>query len=357
MNRWFVSLAIALVLIVSPMFAATATINLPQTGQTTSYAAGDDGDIRAGVAWPAPRFTANGNGTVTDRLTGLMWTSNANMAGGKVTWQEALDLVASLNRGALKNYGHTDWRLPSVNELESLLNTEHSVAATWLNKQGATGVQPYYYWSSTSYASRASFAWVVGMGNGLVFYDDKIFKNAFFWPVCTATGASGNPVIAQTGQTTSYAPGDDGALKAGTAWPAPRFTDKANGTVTDNLTTLMWTKDASTPLVGACPGGIKTWQEALDYVKCLNTGNYLGYNNWRLPNTRELNSLIDRAKAWPLALPAGHPFINVQAHYYWTSNTYNLYNPYAGIVLLASGSIDYTNKTYQLFVWPVRTGQ
>ncbi|KJU83570.1 protein containing DUF1566 [Candidatus Magnetobacterium bavaricum] len=261
-------LSIVLALIVLPMAAATAgAVNLPQTGQTTSYAAGDDGAVKAGAAWPTPRFKDNGNDTITDRLTGLMWTSNANAAGGKVTWQEALNLVDSLNKSASKNY--TNWRLPNVNELESLINAEHSIAANWLNKQGFKDVQPYYYWSSTSYVARTSFAWVVGMGNGIVFYDDKIFKNAFFWPVRTADAAAvaGLP---QTGQTTSLAPGDDGAIKAGAAWPTPRFKDNGNGTITDNLTTLVWTKDASTPIVGTCTGGIKNWQEALDYVRCLN---------------------------------------------------------------------------------------
>ncbi len=352
--------AILLALIVLSMVTtfAAATITLPQTGQTTSYVDGDGGAIRAGVAWPTPRFKDNGNGTVTDKLTGLMWMSNANMAGGKVTWQEALNLVDSLNKGAARSY--TNWRLPNVNELTSLLNTEHSLAANWLNTQGFKGVQPYYYWSSTSYAPRTSFAWVVGMGNGIVFYDDKIFKNAFFWPVRTAAVLDNppyNPIVAQTGQTTSYAPGDDGALKSGAAWPTPRFKDNGNGTITDNLTALMWVKDASTPLVGTCTGGIKAWQEALDYVRCLNAGNYLGYNNWRLPNSRELVSLIDRSMAWPLALPQGHPFTSVQSQYYWTADTYSIYNPYACVVLLASGAVDYTNKTYQYFVWPVRTEQ
>ena len=56
---------------------------IAKTGQTTSYATGDDGDLQNGVALPAwyPRFTDNGDGTVTDNLTGLMWAKNANMAG------------------------------------------------------------------------------------------------------------------------------------------------------------------------------------------------------------------------------------------------------------------------------------
>ena len=59
-----------------------------KTGQTTSYATGDDGDLEKGLAWPNPRFTDNEDGTVTDNLTGLIWLKNANW-----TWQH---YVASL---------------------------------------------------------------------------------------------------------------------------------------------------------------------------------------------------------------------------------------------------------------------
>jgi len=58
-----------------------------------------------------------------------------------------------------------------------------------------------------------------------------------------------------------------------------RFTDNGDGTITDNRTRLMWTKDAGTPTVGSCAGGIKTWQGALDYVTCLNGINHLGHSD------------------------------------------------------------------------------
>jgi len=57
---------------------------VPKTGQTTSYATGDDGDLEKGVAWPDPRFMDNGNGTVTDNLTGLIWLKNANCFGAEI---------------------------------------------------------------------------------------------------------------------------------------------------------------------------------------------------------------------------------------------------------------------------------
>ncbi|MCX6791855.1 MAG: DUF1566 domain-containing protein, partial [Candidatus Gottesmanbacteria bacterium] len=108
--------------------------------------------------------------------------------------------------------------------------------------------------------------------------------------------------IWKTGQTTSYKTGDDGDLERGVAWPSPRFTDHGN-TVTDNLTGLMWIRNAN------LPGVYKTWQQALDYVKGMNAGTYdenFGYTDWRLPNRKELHSLTDYSRYNP-AIPSGHP--------------------------------------------------
>jgi hypothetical protein len=58
---------------------------VPKTGQTTSYALGDDGDLQMGIAWPEPRFTDNEDGTVTDNLNGLMWTKDAQQIPGRMT--------------------------------------------------------------------------------------------------------------------------------------------------------------------------------------------------------------------------------------------------------------------------------
>src|SRR4051794_35859814 len=74
-------------LVAPPALAQRARV--PQTGQTTSYAPGDDGAIEAGVAWPIPRFTNCGDGTVRDNLTGLIWLKNANCFGA-LQWAQAL---------------------------------------------------------------------------------------------------------------------------------------------------------------------------------------------------------------------------------------------------------------------------
>jgi len=84
---------------------STAIAPAPKTGVTTSYAAGDDGALKKGVAWPNPRFTDNSNGTVTDNLTGLVWLKNANCPGPSTScsWTGAFANVASLNSTGTMN--------------------------------------------------------------------------------------------------------------------------------------------------------------------------------------------------------------------------------------------------------------
>ena len=160
--------------------------------------------------------------------------------------------------------------------------------------------------------------------------------------------------VPKSGQTTSYVAGDDGDLEKGVAWPGTRFTDNGNGTVTDNLTGLIWLKNAN------C-GGAMTWAAALTYCNTLSTGS-CGLSDgstagqWRLPNRRELLSLIDDEKLNP-ALPSGHPFTNVGSNYYWSSATYAGATDYAWYVHLGEGFVEYSNKAAKYSVWPVRGGQ
>ncbi|MBF0608747.1 MAG: DUF1566 domain-containing protein [Candidatus Magnetobacterium sp. LHC-1] len=340
--------------------AHAGTINLPQTGQSTTYATGDDGALQKGVAWPNPRFTDNHDQTMTDILTGLVWAKDAGTptvdtcTGGSMQWQAALDYVACLN--AANYLGYSDWRLPNINELESVTNMGEADSAAWLNSQGVANVQSAYYWSSTSNAVNVSEAWRVGMDNGLVYAYNKSDVN-YVWPVRSGqSGAFDNAAVWSTGQSTSYATGDDGKLQNGVPWPNPRFTDNGNQTVTDNLTGLIWATDAATPTVNNCTGGGLQWQAALDYVACINAANYLGYNNWRLPNRKELLSLIDRERHNP-PLQTGHPFANVQSYEYWSSTSHAYKESHAWAASMDGGYIYAFGKSYGYHVWPVRSGQ
>ena len=160
--------------------------------------------------------------------------------------------------------------------------------------------------------------------------------------------------VFKTGQTTSFATGDDGDFQAGTPVPSPRFTDNGDGTITDNLTGLTWLKNAS------CLGQ-QTWANALaaanaladSNVACsLEDGSVAG--DWRLPNRNELTSLLDLGTFDP-ALPAGHPFMNV-ADFYWSSTTVAVETIAAWNVFFNFGSVGISDKANRVFVTAVRGG-
>ena len=359
MKKIFVLGIIALSLITVSLTAFASTIQLPQTGQKTCYdssgnvincaGTGQDGEIQAGVARPNQRFIDNTDSTITDQLTGLMWTKDANLPGGTRTWYQALDYVAGMNAGTYQNFGYTDWRLPNFNELESLINESERSPGTWLRNQGFINVLSEDYWSSTTTALNSSRAWFVNMTVGtMTNYDKSSSDYTYVWPVRAGEGGTVN--LPRTGQNTRYYSGDDGDLKKGVTWPNPRFTDHGNDTITDNLTGLMWTKNAN------LPGGTMSWQQAVDYVKTAHVG---GYTDWRLPNMKELRSMSNYSQYNP-ALPLGHPFINVQNAYYFSSTTFPYFPIYAWFIYINVGGTNYINKSdysYYSYVWPVRAGQ
>jgi len=156
----------------------------------------------------------------------------------------------------------------------------------------------------------------------------------------------------KTGQTNTYAVGDDGTNQIGLAWPNPRFSPVAtNGAATnqirDNLTGLIWARNANM-------FGVINWGAAV--TNC-NDLIYGGTNDWRLPNWQELRSLIDASKCSP-ALPAEHPFAGVQSStFYWSSSTRADGTDLAWNVHLYDGRVNYIAKVTAYYVWPVRGGQ
>jgi hypothetical protein len=162
-----------------------------------------------------------------------------------------------------------------------------------------------------------------------------------------AGGSTYSAAVPKTGQTTTYATGDDGTYQKGVTCPSPRFTVQADtNCVTDNLTGLVWARNANL-------GDVMTWAAAITYCEGLTYG---GTNDWRLPNDKELYSLIDRGAFTP-PLPSGHPFADVQAGNYWSSSTDAGYSDHAWVVVLYDGGVYAGNKTYSGYVWPVRGGQ
>ena len=173
------------------IFGITGTVyaaSVPKTGLTTSFQAGDDGDLQKGVAWPNPRFTVgtgvDGTNCVMDNLTGLIWARNANL-GGLMTWYNALVYCNALNYG-----GYTDWRLPNRRELLSLVvdgRYEMALCNTagtgpWTEGDPFRGVQWTRYWSSSTLFPGTADGWMVDLVYGQMEYELKTITHNV-WPV------------------------------------------------------------------------------------------------------------------------------------------------------------------------------
>ncbi|MEK6742262.1 MAG: DUF1566 domain-containing protein [Nitrospirota bacterium] len=334
------------------------TVSIPKTGQTTSYDANtvkaDDGALQKGIAWPSPRFTDNGDSTITDNLTGLMWLKDANViqshdaatpgseldndgtvGDGMVFWQTALDIIEVANASG----GHySDWRLPNRNEMRSLIHYDQTDSSTWLSGQGFQNVPSGFYWTSSSYS--ASLAFVVYMIDGRLDTFGKAGEY-YVWPV-RGDGGSAVGALPRTGQPVSHDTNtiqrDDGALRKGVAWKTQRFIVSSSGTgtvVTDSLTGLVW------PQEWAAGDGKVPWQTALDTVVTLNTMTYLGHSDWRLPNVNELATLTNTAnsnpRTWLIEPAQGFMNIPVSVPVYWTSTTNKSSPSQANVVDMSSG--------------------
>ena len=121
---------------------------------------------------------------------------------------------------------------------------------------------------------------------------------------------------------------------------AQRFTDNGNGTVTDTVTGLMWTKDAS-------PFGILNWHDAM--ARC-SSFSISGIGGWRLPSKDELVAIYH-------AIQGEHPFTRVRSSSYWSSTSYAGPKGLAWFVYMSNGYVTYHNESLPNFVWPVRAGQ
>lgn len=335
-----------------------------RTGQTTCYTelggviactgTGQDGDLQAGVAWPSPRFVFSGE-CFADQLTGLTWITNSQ-ALPSLQWGDGISYANALSR-----CGFTDWRMANVNEITSISNSSVQCTSSWLQTLGVL-FPAINGFASTTQASATANAWVTQFCE---VPRTTTAKTTTLIQVMPVRGGQANnsdsafPAnIPKTGQTTSFATGDDGDLEWGVAWPAQRFTNNGDETITDNLTGLDWTQNASAPGPPACsPGTTKRWQASLDHVQCLNTNNYLGHADWRMPNKFELRSLVDYRNSNP-ALPTGHPFTAFNPATYWTSTTIvSATNRGAWVVNFFDGAqsnIGIGKSTSNLWLWPVR---
>lgn len=142
------------------------------------YQTGQDGEIQAGLTFNRDRFTIH-NHTIHDNYTEVTWLRDANVHRGAMDWQSTFDLVSKMNDE--KAYGHNDWRVPNIIELESLTDMgRHSPALP--DGHPFNDVQAFY-WSSTTSMYDTDYAWVLYTVDGVVGVGYKPLSEFYFWPV------------------------------------------------------------------------------------------------------------------------------------------------------------------------------
>ena len=281
---------------------------LPDTGQTTSYTStfGEDADFTINP----PSYKDNGDGTITDNVTGLMWQK---ADGGEMTFENASAYVKSVNLG-----GYSDWRLPTSSELFSINSYDRVNPA--LNIIYFTITAAEYWWTSETRADDASIVWVVNAGGGVGAHPKsetisaegvKHFNTRAVRNPKTNTGISG------------------------------RYKDNGDGTISDSLTGLMWQKNQS--------ANTMSWEDALTYATNLTIA---GKSGWRLPNVKELQSLNDIK----LIKPSFNKnfFSTISTGNYWSSTTLVQAPSKAWDINVDYGIVSYSDKTLKENVLCVR---
>ena len=208
-----------------------------------------------------PSYTDNGDGTVADNVTGLVWAQELSDA--SMPWSAASGYCEALTLGSL-----TDWRLPNVKELWSI--RDFSTGWPWVDTDyfhlvgDGSDQRQHHSWSSNLYLVESEFQ------NEQVVGDPAFIVNDWTGHI---KAMSGNRFV---------------RCVSGDEYGINDFVDNGDGTVRDNATGLMWSQDDS--------GEAMDWEAALAYAEAATTA---GYDDWRLPNAKELQSIADYSGVFP----------------------------------------------------------
>lgn len=272
-----------------------------------------------------PSYADNGDGTITDNVTGLMWSKSYDLNGDGVkdTKDKMYTEQAIASTAACKIGGYTDWRIPTIKELYSLIL--FSGAEISPNATSTAGVVPFI---NTTYFD-------IGYGElsaGERLIDAQVATSTYY----SNLTMNGNRTMFGTnfvdGRIKGY-PADSSIgkkyyilyVRSNTEYGKNNFKDNNDETITDNATGLMWMKNDN--------GKGVIWEKALAFADSLNNIKYKGYSDWRLPNAKELQSIVDYSRCPDITnSPALNPLFNCtqitneanKSDYacYWTSTTF-----------------------------------
>lgn len=312
------------------VFGADGAIAAPTAGEPFY---GQDAQITGTVA----SYTDNGDGAVTDNVTGLMWTASPDLNGdGSITAADKLNTAdAMASAGEVTVGGYTDWRLPTIKELYSLIDFSGLDASTYMGDDTSL-LTPFidaeyfeFGYGDTTAGERIIDAQAAS---------STIYVDATFGGIETMFG-----VNFADGRIKGYPTAKLFLVyyvRGNTQYGVNDFTDNGDGTVTDAATGLMWAQDDS--------GVGMEWEAALAWVQQANDTQYLGHDDWRLPNIKELQSIVDYTRSPGTTDSAAiDPVFRTTSitneagqtdyPYYWSSTTHQSY----GNDALAASTADY----------------
>ncbi len=327
---------VGVVLLACQFCRADVTYKVVDTGQSICY------DNEGVIAYPQPgeafygqdaqyqgiqpAYKDNDDGTVTDLNTGLMWQKTPDFH-NLMTWHEALYYAEGL-----KLAGYDDWRLPTIKELYSIVdfNGSQHTSTPYLNTTYFDFEYPdtsfglrfmdAQYWSSNKYVGTTMRGDVSAFGFN--FADGRIKS----YPTGEGSGPTKRTYVR--------------CVRGGNGYGINDYIDNGDGTITDRATGLMWMKkDCGTTM---------NWKEAL---ACAENLKYAGHNDWRLPNAKELQSIVDYTRSPGAADPnnrtvAIDPIFDLTEteSWLWTSTTHGDNNWHA-IYVCFGRALAYNRRT------------
>ncbi len=302
---------------------------IPQTCLGEELAACESALETATPRFPNGRFVVHGNGLVTDTSTGLMWQqSTFNFPGDgdeRVSWDTAVTFPETLSLG-----GFDDWRLPTIEELSTIIEFENAFPAARESVFGI-GTLTTKYWSSTTSLVDGRTAFAVEFGQlGTITRESKPSEfYARFVRTVESTPARFPVCIGN----------DD------------RFVEDGNGLVTDTCTGLMWQQNTVN-----FPGDgdeLVKWETAFNFAADLSLG---GHDDWRLPTVEELLTIVDYTRTHPASEPIFG--VGVLHNLYWSATTDPVHLEVAYVVDFGqNGLMDLSNKGNEYYARVVRTAR
>ena len=244
-----------------------------------------------------PSYVVSDDGLmVYDEITGLTWVRSPDSDGDgvlespadKLIWTEAQSYPAVLNTAVFG--GYDDWRLPTIKELYSLILFSGEDVAP----EAASGGVPFI--------DTDAFTFVYGNTNAGERIIDSQYASSTLYVANSVEGQLLFGVNFADGRIKGYGltmPGMGDktffvqCVRGNTDYGINAFTDNGDGTVTDDATGLMWAQNDS----GIDEAGGLNWEEALAWIETQNAAEYLGYGDWRLPNVKELQSIVDYTRS------------------------------------------------------------